>query len=78
MQAKNSKNWNENNFGEYLPQWRDQDHRNGYLQADASVSRFGDSDVRAKKKQTGIDKFKGFFDRFFGISDWVADRTDEP
>lgn len=42
------------------------------------VSRFGGGGTRAKKKQTVIDKLKGFFDRFFGISNWVADQPDEP
>lgn len=42
------------------------------------VSRFGGGGTRAKKKQSVIDKLKGFFDRFFGISNWVADRPDEP
>lgn len=41
------------------------------------VSRFGGGGTRAKKKQSVIDKLKGFFDRFFGISNWVADRADE-
>lgn len=41
------------------------------------VSRFGGGGTRAKKKQTVIDKLKGFFDRFFGISNWVADQPDE-
>lgn len=31
------------------------------------VSRFGGGGARAKKKQTVIDKLKGFFERFFGI-----------
>lgn len=31
------------------------------------VSRFGGGGVRAKKKQTVIEKLQGFFDRFFGI-----------
>ena len=30
------------------------------------ISRFG-SGTRAKKKQSVIDKFKGFFERYFGI-----------
>lgn len=42
------------------------------------VSRFGGGGTRAKKKQSVIDKLKGFFDRFFGISNWVADQPDEP
>ncbi|WP_373164264.1 type I restriction endonuclease subunit R [Agathobaculum sp. Marseille-P7918] len=42
------------------------------------VSRFGGGGTRAKKKQSVIDKLKGFFDRFFGISNWVADQSDEP
>lgn len=42
-----------------------------------SVSRFGGG-TRAKKKQSVIDKLKGFFDCFFGISNWVADQPDEP
>ena len=41
------------------------------------VSRFGGGGTRAKKKQTVVDKLKGFFDRFFGISNWVADQPDE-
>ena len=32
------------------------------------VSRFGGGGARAKKKQTVIDKLKGFFERFFGIA----------
>ncbi|MCF0132573.1 MAG: type I restriction endonuclease subunit R, partial [Blautia sp.] len=31
------------------------------------VSRFGGGGARAKKKQTVIDKLKGFFERFFGL-----------
>ena len=31
------------------------------------VSRFGGGGARAKKKQTVIDKLKGFFERFFGV-----------
>ena len=31
------------------------------------VSRFGGGGTRAKKKQTVIDKLKGFFERFFGV-----------
>ena len=33
------------------------------------VSRFGKGGARAKKKQTVIEKLKGFFDRFFGIGE---------
>lgn len=33
------------------------------------VSRFGGGGARAKKKQTVIEKLKGFFDRFFGIGE---------
>lgn len=33
------------------------------------VSRFGGGGARAKKKQTVIDKLKGFFERFFGIGE---------
>ena len=33
------------------------------------VSRFGAGGARAKKKQTVIDKLKGFFERFFGIGE---------
>ncbi|WP_294527473.1 type I restriction endonuclease subunit R [uncultured Allofournierella sp.] len=33
------------------------------------VSRFGGGGARAKKKQTVIDKLKGFFERFFGVCD---------
>lgn len=33
------------------------------------VSRFGGGGARAKKKQTVIDKLKGFFEKFFGIGE---------
>ena len=39
------------------------------------VSRFGGGGARAKKKQTVIDKLKGFFERFFGIGDVSFDNT---
>ena len=44
------------------------------------VSRFGGGGARAKKKQTVIDKLKGFFERFFGIGEASfakADSSDE-
>ena len=39
------------------------------------VSRFGGG-ARAKKKQTVIDKLKGFFERFFGIGEASFDKVD--
>ena len=41
------------------------------------VSRFGGGGARAKKKQTVIDKLKGFFERFFGIGGASFDETDQ-
>ena len=40
------------------------------------VSRFGGGGARAKKKQTVIDKLKGFFERFFGIGEANFEKTD--
>jgi len=40
------------------------------------VSRFGGGGARAKKKQTVIDKLKGFFERFFGIGETNFEKTD--
>ena len=40
------------------------------------VSRFG-SGNRAKKKQTIIDKLKGFFDKYFGIGKGFKKETEE-
>lgn len=40
------------------------------------VSRFGGGDARAKKKQTVIDKLKGFFERFFGIGEASFEKAD--
>ena len=40
------------------------------------VSRFGGSGARAKKKQTVIDKLKGFFERFFGIGEASFEKAD--
>ena len=40
------------------------------------VSRFGGGGARAKKKQTVIDKLKGFFERFFGIGEASFEKTD--
>lgn len=39
------------------------------------VSRFGGGGARAKKKQTVIDKLKGFFERFFGIGEASFDKV---
>ena len=41
------------------------------------VSRFGGGGARAKKKQTVIDKLKGFFERFFGIGEMNFTQEDE-
>ena len=40
------------------------------------VSRFGGGGARAKKKQSVIDKLKGFFERFFGIGGASFEKTD--
>ena len=40
------------------------------------VSRFGGGGARAKKKQTVIDKLKGFFERFFGIGEADFEKLD--
>ena len=40
------------------------------------VSRFGGGGARAKKKQTVIDKLKGFFERFFGIGKASFEKAD--
>lgn len=39
------------------------------------VSRFGGGGARAKKKQTVIDRLKGFFERFFGIGESSFDKV---
>ena len=39
------------------------------------VSRFGGGGARAKKKQTVIDKLKGFFEQFFGIGEASFDKV---
>ena len=41
------------------------------------VSRFGGGGARAKKKQTVIDKLKGFFEKFFGIGEMKFTQEDE-
>ena len=41
------------------------------------VSRFGAGGVRAKKKQTVIDKLKAFFERFFGIGEASFEKAEE-
>lgn len=40
------------------------------------ISRFGGGGARAKKKQTVIDKLKGFFERFFGIGEASFEKAD--
>lgn len=40
------------------------------------VSRFGGGGARAKKKQSVINKLKGFFERFFGIGEASFEKTD--
>ena len=42
------------------------------------VSRFGGDGARAKKKQTVINKLKGFFERFWGIGEVNFEKMDRP
>jgi len=80
MQIVEDENLNEDETRRFL----EDSFRNGEVKTSGTdidklmppISRFGGA--RAKKKQTIIDKLKGFFERFFGIGDTSFSKSASP